>query len=82
MRFEFAVFLRRPDGTSQRTDGPLFPHASTPRNKDRFLRTPVGRGANKICASGEVMRSLAVQAYLTLFLFFAAIQFGHFAAFA
>ena len=28
------------------------PHASTPGNKDRFLGTPVKRGANNHCASG------------------------------
>jgi hypothetical protein len=28
------------------------PHATTPRNKDRFLGTPVKRGANSHCAYG------------------------------
>ena len=28
------------------------PHATTPRNKDRFLGTPVKRGANELCAYG------------------------------
>jgi hypothetical protein len=28
------------------------PHATTPRNKDRFLGTPVKRGANNHCAYG------------------------------
>jgi len=31
-----------------------YPHASTPRNKDRFLGTPVKRGANNRCAYGAL----------------------------
>jgi hypothetical protein len=30
----------------------LQPHATTPRNKDRFLGAPVKRGANNHCAYG------------------------------
>jgi hypothetical protein len=30
----------------------LQPHATTPRNKDRFSGTPVKRGANNHCAYG------------------------------
>ena len=36
---------QRPYGTPKRTCGIFFPHASTPRNKDRFLGTPVWRPA-------------------------------------
>jgi hypothetical protein len=36
--------------------GDRFPQASTPRNKDRFLGTPVKRGANERCAYGAAPR--------------------------
>ena len=52
--------LRRPYGTPQLYCA-ILPQASTPRNKGRFLGTPVKRGANNPCAcdalAGDCLRS-------------------------
>ena len=56
--------LRRPYGTPGFIWAVRVPHASTPRNKDRFLGTPVKRGANKFAAanaSGALIWTLLMQ---------------------
>ena len=53
--------LRRPYGTPENICGNLFPHITTPRNKDHFLGTPVTRGANKHCAYGAAARTLLMR---------------------
>src|SRR5271166_1655804 len=49
--------LRRPYGTPESICRNRLPHASTPRNKDRFLGTPVKRGANEHCAYGACIKT-------------------------
>jgi len=36
------------------------PHASTPRNEDRFLGASAKRGVNQLCASGACISSGAI----------------------
>jgi hypothetical protein len=55
-----------PTGLRNELAQSLFPHASTPRNKRRFLGTPVKRGANQRCASGAPDRTLLMQSSIKL----------------